>query len=178
MERSLCVYTPNLHFTEDVGEESGQMSYAHESEKYSTIRLSGEEQPAMATKTRRKRMKSRVKRQTYFDQGSYDRMLATFEKAYTIKGGNCKGRPSGDLLMGGDVAYGVDKQFERQARIALRLSHFVSNYLQNINPGEVFGHIREMDYCIRISSLEKLRPTSCQISGYFPAEYISTGTSS
>ncbi|PVD20991.1 hypothetical protein C0Q70_19155 [Pomacea canaliculata] len=43
---------------------------------------------------------------------------------------NCYTMPRHNLLLAGDVAYGANKQFEPEARTALRLSHFLSNFLQ------------------------------------------------
>ena len=42
----------------------------------------------------------------------------------------------------GDVSYNVDKLFSSQARTALRLSHFLSNFLQNVDKYEEYGNLR------------------------------------
>lgn len=49
------------------------------------------------------------------------------------------------LRLPGNVAHGKDKQFENQARAALRLSHFVSSFLQLIDPKELFAEFRVSD---------------------------------
>ncbi len=43
---------------------------------------------------------------------------------------NCYTYKKEDLELPGDVSYGVEKQFSYQARTALRLAHFLSNFLQ------------------------------------------------
>jgi hypothetical protein len=42
-------------------------------------------------------------------------------------------RKEEDLVLGGDVAFGVEEQFENEARMALRLAHFLSSFLQVCN---------------------------------------------
>ena len=39
-----------------------------------------------------------------------------------------------DLILHGDVSYGVDQQFENEARMALRLANFLSAFLQVFIP--------------------------------------------
>jgi hypothetical protein len=47
-----------------------------------------------------------------------------------------------ELLLPGDVGYNVEKLFSNQARTALRLSHFLSNFLQNVDMYEEYGNLR------------------------------------
>jgi len=47
-----------------------------------------------------------------------------------------------DLRLPGDVGYDVENLFSGQARTALRLSHFLSNFLQNIDLYEEYGNLR------------------------------------
>lgn len=49
------------------------------------------------------------------------------------------------LKLSGNFAYGKEQQFENQARNALRLSHFISSFLQTIDPKEVFAEFRVPD---------------------------------
>lgn len=66
----------------------------------------------------------------------------------SIHGGNCEQirRISPDRLrLRGDAAYGQEQQFENQARMALRLAHFVSAYLQTVRPDEKFAEFRVPD---------------------------------
>lgn len=51
----------------------------------------------------------------------------------------------GKLHLPGNVAYGKEKQFENQARAALRLSHFISSFLQLLDPNELFAEFRVSD---------------------------------
>ncbi|XP_069124223.1 uncharacterized protein [Argopecten irradians] len=53
--------------------------------------------------------------------------------------GNCKTKMPYELFLPGDVAFGVEKQFEAQGRTALRLAHFLSDFLQNVDEYENFG---------------------------------------
>jgi len=47
-----------------------------------------------------------------------------------------------DLYLPGDVGYDVENLFSSQARVALRLSHFLSNFLQNVDLYEEYGNLR------------------------------------
>lgn len=49
------------------------------------------------------------------------------------------------LKLPGNIAYGKEQQFEGQARAALRLSHFISSFLQVVEPKEVFAEFRVPD---------------------------------
>lgn len=83
----------------------------------------------------------RQKRQS-FDQTNYYRMMAIFERKESVNRDNCHTFKEEELELPGDVAYGVEKQFSSQARTALRLSHFLSNFLQNIDLYEEYGNLR------------------------------------
>ena len=48
----------------------------------------------------------------------------------TVNADNCARYKPEELELPGDVSYGVEKQLSYQARTALRLSHFLSNFLQ------------------------------------------------
>lgn len=49
------------------------------------------------------------------------------------------------LKLAGNIAYGKEYQFENQARAALRASHFISSFLQVVEPKEVFAEFRVPD---------------------------------
>jgi hypothetical protein len=49
------------------------------------------------------------------------------------------------LKMPGNIAHGKELQFENQARAALRLSHFISSFLQVVDAKEVFAEFRVPD---------------------------------
>jgi hypothetical protein len=51
-------------------------------------------------------------------------------------------RQAGDLFLPGDVGYNVEHLFSNEARMALRLSHFLSNFLQNVDMYEEYGNLR------------------------------------
>jgi hypothetical protein len=55
---------------------------------------------------------------------------------------NCQLQDASDLFLPGDAAYGVRTQFEGQGRVALRLAHFLSNFLQNVDEYEQFGNLK------------------------------------
>ena len=84
---------------------------------------------------------SRKKRQA-FDVDRHSRMLDIIELRQSVTAKNCKNFLPDDLVLPGDVSYGAKKQFSPQARTALRLSHFISNFLQNINIYEEYGNLR------------------------------------
>ncbi|CAD5117999.1 DgyrCDS6740 [Dimorphilus gyrociliatus] len=85
--------------------------------------------------------KSRSKRAT-FDKKAHERMQDLLRKKESVTRDNCHEKSMDDLELPGDVAYGVQKQFSNQARTALRLSHFLSNFLQNIDMYEEYGNLR------------------------------------
>lgn len=49
------------------------------------------------------------------------------------------------LRLPGNIAHGKEQQFDNQARAALRLSHFISSFLQVVEPKEVFAEFRVPD---------------------------------
>uniref|UniRef100_A0A6B2EIQ8 Putative g-protein coupled receptor n=1 Tax=Phlebotomus kandelakii TaxID=1109342 RepID=A0A6B2EIQ8_9DIPT len=52
---------------------------------------------------------------------------------------SCKNYHPQDLILPGDVAHGVKEQFANEARMAVRLSNFISAFLQVSNPDEVYS---------------------------------------
>lgn len=52
---------------------------------------------------------------------------------------------SSRLRLAGNIAFGKEVQFENQARGAMRLSHFISSFLQTVEPREVFAEFRIPD---------------------------------
>ncbi|XP_048254912.1 uncharacterized protein LOC124137543 [Haliotis rufescens] len=86
--------------------------------------------------------KTRRKRSTSFDPKAFNRMMSVFRHKESVTAENCHTKEPSLLQMAGDVGYGVNKQFEMEARTALRLAHFISNYLQNNDPNENFGNLR------------------------------------
>lgn len=90
----------------------------------------------------KKKNKKRRKREAQFDQISFDRMQSIFRKIKNINKDNCKTFSNRAMLLPGDVGYGVETQFDTQARFALRISHLLSNWYQNVIPGENFGYLK------------------------------------
>nr|KAG5707180.1 hypothetical protein BaRGS_017864 [Batillaria attramentaria] len=84
----------------------------------------------------------RRKRSAVFDQKAFDRMMRIMRHKDAVTKDNCHTMATHNLILAGDVAYGVHKQFESEFRTALRLSHFLSNFLQNTDPAENFGNLR------------------------------------
>ncbi|XP_066939738.1 uncharacterized protein [Macrobrachium rosenbergii] len=58
---------------------------------------------------------------------------------------NCKTFSPDDLVLRGDIAFGVEKQFENEARMALRLANFLSAFLQVVDHSEIFSGVRVVD---------------------------------
>lgn len=50
-----------------------------------------------------------------------------------------------DLILRGDIAYGARKQFENEAKMAVRLANFISAFLQVSDPTEVYSGKRVAD---------------------------------
>nr|KAG5707185.1 hypothetical protein BaRGS_017869 [Batillaria attramentaria] len=84
---------------------------------------------------------SRRKRASVFDEQAFNRMMRIFRQKDTVNKGNCHTLASHNLMLPGDVAYGVHTQFEVEARTALRLSHFLNNFLQEHVFGEVIANV-------------------------------------
>ncbi|XP_061196658.1 uncharacterized protein LOC133204933 [Saccostrea echinata] len=93
-----------------------------------------------------KRSSRRQKRSNYdrplFDPFSYDRVMKIYRHKSSVTGVNCKTMPPSNLILPGDVGYGVNDQFKYQASMALRLAHFLSVYTQHTEDFETFGRIK------------------------------------
>ncbi len=86
---------------------------------------------------------SRQKRATTArDDKAYERMMEIFRMKESVDKDNCHEKRPEELELPGDVAFGAEKVFSPQARTALRLSHFLSNFLQNIDMYEEYGNLR------------------------------------
>jgi len=84
---------------------------------------------------------SRRKREAV-DEQSVNRMLKILERFQQTTKENCKTKKAYELYLPGDAGYGTNWQFEGQGRTALRLAHFLSNFLQNVEEYEEFGNLR------------------------------------
>ncbi|XP_071438971.1 uncharacterized protein [Hetaerina americana] len=52
---------------------------------------------------------------------------------------NCKEYKPQDLHLHGGIGYGMEQQFENEAKMAVRLANFISSFLQVSNPKEVYS---------------------------------------
>lgn len=82
------------------------------------------------------------KKREAFEIDAWTRMEEIRSRFYNIKADTCANYEPTDRFLPGDVGYGVSKQFEPQGRTALRLSHFLSNFLQNVDEYEQFGNLK------------------------------------
>ncbi|XP_063441841.1 uncharacterized protein LOC134722188 [Mytilus trossulus] len=92
----------------------------------------------------RKRRKRTVNsgERSEFDQMRFEKMIRIFRQKASINKVSCRTSAPSLLHLPGDVAYGVDRQFDYQGRTALRLAHFLSNFLQNVQASDNFGNLR------------------------------------
>ncbi len=83
----------------------------------------------------------RKKRNAYDSEkiANYDKVM---NHITSVTKDNCHLKDAGDLTMPGSVVYGVAEQLSNQARTAVRLAHFLSNFLQNIDKAEQYGTLR------------------------------------
>ncbi|KAL3313968.1 hypothetical protein Ciccas_007426, partial [Cichlidogyrus casuarinus] len=77
-----------------------------------------------------------------FDMMKFDNVHNLLEFVKTTNEKNCMHRTPDSLKLAGEISYGVDKQFETEGRVALRLAHFLSAYYQNNIKGQLFGSLR------------------------------------
>ncbi|XP_075679611.1 uncharacterized protein LOC113789532 [Dermatophagoides pteronyssinus] len=62
-----------------------------------------------------------------------------------IRPDNCHRFSRDDLTLRGDVGFGKEIQFENEARMALRLAHFLSAFIQTVDPNQTFAEFRVPD---------------------------------
>ncbi|KAK3085703.1 hypothetical protein FSP39_007558 [Pinctada imbricata] len=91
---------------------------------------------------RKKRNKKRKRRRAEFSHMAVDRMHKILDDIGRVTKDNCHNLSPTAHYLPGDVAYGVETQFDTQARFALRLSHLLSNWMQNVQAGENFGYLK------------------------------------
>ncbi|CAL1537134.1 unnamed protein product [Lymnaea stagnalis] len=84
----------------------------------------------------------RQKRASVFDDQALDRMLRILRQKASVTSSNCHKLPNHQLYLPADVAYGVSVQFDSEGRTAVRLTQFLSMYLQNVMPDENYGNLR------------------------------------
>lgn len=85
---------------------------------------------------------NRKKRDAPMYQLESQTLIAVLERKNRITRENCHRFHDDDLHLSGDVAYLVEEQFSPQARSALRLAHFLSDFLQNVDKNDDWGAIR------------------------------------
>ncbi|XP_071112765.1 uncharacterized protein [Haliotis cracherodii] len=76
------------------------------------------------------------------DEIAANRFENILQRMYQTKPENCQSKQAHELYLPGDAGHGVEKLFEAQGRTALRLAHFLSNFLQNVDEYEEFGNLR------------------------------------
>lgn len=82
---------------------------------------------------------SRVRRYSFEPTDRVHAIFAQYEMLASDYGRkNCHLFTESDRSLPGDTIYGVDKQFESQAKLALSISHFLSSFYQIVNPEEDF----------------------------------------
>ena len=69
-----------------------------------------------------------------FDAMQQLKIDATLQRKSDMIDEDCTVLSKDQLLLPGELAYTVDEQFMTQARMATRLAHFLSGYLQNVSP--------------------------------------------
>ncbi|XP_059145696.1 uncharacterized protein LOC131932801 [Physella acuta] len=84
----------------------------------------------------------RQKRATVFDDQAFDRMMRIFRQKASVTSSNCHRLPNHQLQLPGDVTFGAKTQFETEGRTAVRLTQYLSLYLQNVMPDENYGNLR------------------------------------
>ncbi len=96
--------------------------------------------PAYERKRRYTREIQYSSRYSSFDDDAFERVLKIMNNQESINKDNCNQFSRDQLELPGDVAYGSEIQLEYQARTALRLSHFISAFLQTVAPQEKYGN--------------------------------------
>ncbi|GFN94711.1 fras1 related extracellular matrix protein [Plakobranchus ocellatus] len=86
--------------------------------------------------------RSRRKRASVYDNLAFDKMMRILRWKSSVSRSNCHQMPNHRLTMPGDVGYGASRQFDNEGHTAVRLSNFLSMYLQNVMPDENFGNLR------------------------------------
>lgn len=82
---------------------------------------------------------SRLRRGSFEPTNRLNSIFAQYEMLASDFGRkNCQQFTESDRRLPGDVIYGVQDQFESQAKLALSISHFLSSFYQIINPEEDF----------------------------------------
>ena len=67
------------------------------------------------------------------------RAQSVFDTKSQITASNCMNYEPQDLFLPGDVKYGIETKLQRFGRSALRLSDFLSSFLQNIDGKQDYG---------------------------------------
>ncbi|CAG5117532.1 unnamed protein product, partial [Candidula unifasciata] len=73
---------------------------------------------------------------------NFNRMMRLLRQKSSVTSSNCYQKPEHQLYLPGDVSYGVHTQFEPEGRTALRLTNFLSMYLQNAQPEKNHGILK------------------------------------
>ncbi len=87
----------------------------------------------------KERTQTRAKRYSYEPSDRINQIFGIYENLASDHGRkNCHLYSEDQRTLPGDVIYGVDGQYESQAKLALSIAHFLSSFYQIINPIEDF----------------------------------------
>ncbi|CAH1798682.1 unnamed protein product [Owenia fusiformis] len=101
-----------------------------------------EEPPKRVWAPRHQRDTSSFRVKRSFDQEARSRIERIIDHMNTINKDNCKIKTNTELNLPGDLAFGAKEQLQNQARTALRMAHFLSNFLENVDFYEEYGNLR------------------------------------
>ena len=140
--RQLKSFNESLVRESKVKREAGQPAAARNTKRAAVRKDYIDQDFSRKQKPLKKEKRKRKRREAQFDQMNFDRMQSIFRTIKNINKENCKTFSNRARLLPGDVGYGVETQFDTQARFALRISHLLSNWYQNVIPGENFGYLK------------------------------------
>jgi hypothetical protein len=93
----------------------------------------------LAEQNEKSEMHSRSKRYAFEPTDRINSIFFQYEQLASDSGrANCRRFTESQRRLPGDVIYGVQNQFQSQAKLALSIAHFLSSFNQIINPEEDF----------------------------------------
>lgn len=131
LSESAKMILASLSSTENTGSQSGDSIAASlRAESYFKELVNGANQEQTL---------SRSKRYAYEPTDRINQIFASYENLASDFGRrNCHMFSEDERKLAGDVIYGVEQQFESQAKLALGIAHFLSSFYQIVNPLEDF----------------------------------------
>ncbi|XP_076111452.1 uncharacterized protein LOC143079760 [Mytilus galloprovincialis] len=131
--------TDSVHFG---SEKQGKVEIRERETVKETTKVEFEQNHKKKEKKRRRKRTTDYGDRSEFDQMRFDRMIRIFRQKVSINKDNCKSVPASSLNLPGDAAYDVENQFKYQGATALRLSHFLSIFLETVQITDNFGNLR------------------------------------